>query len=42
VVIVVRDPLAVARSFAARAADPDDYWLAENDHRRAIAVEWDP
>jgi hypothetical protein len=38
VVVLVRDPLAVARSFRARAADPADWWPAENDHRLAIQM----
>ncbi|HEY7961888.1 MAG TPA: glycosyltransferase [Solirubrobacteraceae bacterium] len=38
VVVIVRDPLAVARSFRRRAADPEDWWPVENDHRLAIAM----
>ncbi|MFI5008675.1 MAG: sulfotransferase [Solirubrobacterales bacterium] len=36
--VLVRDPLAVARSFARRAADPGDWWPAENDHRLAVKM----
>jgi glycosyltransferase involved in cell wall biosynthesis len=38
IVVLVREPLAVARSFDRRAADPDDWWPAENDHRLAITM----
>jgi len=38
VAVLVRDPLAVARSFARRAADPADWWPAENDHRLAVKM----
>ncbi len=38
VAVLVRDPLAVARSFARRAADPEDWWPAENDHRLAVKM----
>jgi glycosyltransferase involved in cell wall biosynthesis len=36
VAVLVRDPYDVARSFQARAADPGDWWPAENDHRVAL------
>jgi glycosyltransferase involved in cell wall biosynthesis len=38
VAVLVRDPLAVARSFERRAADPADWWPAENDHRLAVKM----
>ncbi len=38
VAVLVRDPLAVAMSFARRAADPGDWWPAENDHRLAVKM----
>jgi glycosyltransferase involved in cell wall biosynthesis len=38
VAVLVRDPLAVARSFTRRARDPEDWWPAENDHRLAIRM----
>jgi hypothetical protein len=38
VLVLVRDPLAVAASFRRRAADPGDWWPAENDERLAIAM----
>jgi glycosyltransferase involved in cell wall biosynthesis len=38
VAVLVRDPLDVARSFSRRAADPEDWWPAENDHRLAIRM----
>lgn len=38
VAVLVRDPFAVARSFARRAADPEDWWPAENDHRLAVKM----
>jgi glycosyltransferase involved in cell wall biosynthesis len=37
-VVLVRDPLAVARSFRRRAADPRDWWPAENDHTLALSM----
>ncbi len=38
VAVLVRDPLAVARSFKRRAEDPEDWWPAENDHRLAVRM----
>jgi hypothetical protein len=38
VAVLVRDPLAVARSFARRAQDLADWWPAENDHRLAVKM----
>jgi glycosyltransferase involved in cell wall biosynthesis len=38
VIVMVRDPLDVARSFRRRAADPGDWWPAENDHRLAVEM----
>jgi hypothetical protein len=38
VVVLVRDPLAVATSFRRRASDPNDWWPAENDHRLAVEM----
>ncbi|HEY7830603.1 MAG TPA: glycosyltransferase [Solirubrobacteraceae bacterium] len=38
VLVLVRDPLEVARSFARRAADPRDWWPAENDHTLAMSM----
>ena len=38
VLVLVRDPLEVARSFRRRAADPQDWWPAENDHTLAIRM----
>lgn len=38
VVVLVRDPVAVAASFRRRAADPGDWWPAENDHRLALQM----
>ncbi len=38
-VILVRDLHEVAGSYRRRAADPDDRWPAENDHRLAIS-DW--
>jgi glycosyltransferase involved in cell wall biosynthesis len=38
VAVLVRDPLAVARSFRRRAEDPEDWWPAENDHRLAVKM----
>jgi glycosyltransferase involved in cell wall biosynthesis len=38
VLVLVRDPLDVARSFRRRAADPADWWPAENDHTLAVAM----
>ncbi len=38
VLVLVRDPLEVARSFRRRAADPDDWWPAENDHTLAVRM----
>ena len=36
--VLVRDPLEVARSFRRRAADPEDWWPAENDHTLAMRM----
>jgi glycosyltransferase involved in cell wall biosynthesis len=38
IVVMVREPVAVASSFASRAADPRDWWPAENDHRLAVQM----
>ncbi len=38
VLVLVRDPLDVARSFDRRAADPGDWWPAENDHTLALSM----
>lgn len=38
VAVLMRDPLAVARSFARRAEDPQDWWPAANDHRLAMTM----
>gem|GEM_PF-711519 len=38
VLVLVRDPLEVARSFRRRAADPHDWWPAENDHTLAVRM----
>jgi glycosyltransferase involved in cell wall biosynthesis len=38
VVVMVRDPLDVARSFRRRAADPGDWWPAENDETLAMKM----
>ena len=38
VVVMVRDPLAVARSFSRRAADSGDWWPAQNDHTLALTM----
>ncbi len=38
VVVMVRDPLDVARSFRKRAADPGDWWPAENDETLAMRM----
>ncbi len=38
VAVLVRDPVAVARSFKRRAEDPEDWWPAENDHRLAVKM----
>jgi glycosyltransferase involved in cell wall biosynthesis len=38
VVVLVRDPVAVAASFRRRARDPDDWWPAENDQRLAMQM----
>jgi len=38
VVVMVRDPLDVARSFRRRAADPGDWWPAENDETLAMRM----
>jgi len=35
-VLLLRDVRAVARSYIARAANPQDHWPAENDHRLAV------
>jgi glycosyltransferase involved in cell wall biosynthesis len=38
VLVLVRDPLEVARSFRRRAADPHDWWPIENDHTLAVRM----
>jgi hypothetical protein len=38
VVVLVREPRDVAASFRRRAADPEDWWPAENDHRLAMEM----
>jgi hypothetical protein len=38
VVVLVRDPVAVAASFRRRAHDPEDWWPAENDHSLAVRM----
>jgi hypothetical protein len=38
VIVMVRDLHAVAASFARRAADPEDWWPAENDHGYAVTL----
>jgi Glycosyl transferases group 1/Sulfotransferase family len=38
VVVLVRELPDVAASFRRRAADPDDWWPAENDHRAAVEL----
>jgi hypothetical protein len=38
VLVLVRDPLEVARSFRRRAGDPEDWWPAENDHELAVRM----
>ncbi|HST55764.1 MAG TPA: glycosyltransferase [Solirubrobacteraceae bacterium] len=38
VVVLVRELHDVAASFNRRAADPDDWWPAENDHRVAVEL----
>jgi glycosyltransferase involved in cell wall biosynthesis len=38
VLVLVRDPLEVARSFRRRAGDPQDWWPAENDHTLALRM----
>lgn len=38
VLVLVRDPLEVARSFRARARDPEDWWPAQNDHTLALRM----
>jgi hypothetical protein len=37
-VVMVREPVDVAASFRRRAADPQDWWPAGNDHRLAVAM----
>jgi len=36
VVFIIRQPFAVAKSFNARAADPDDAWSADHDYSVAV------
>jgi hypothetical protein len=38
VLVLVRDPLEVARSFRRRAGDAEDWWPAENDHTLAVQM----
>jgi glycosyltransferase involved in cell wall biosynthesis len=38
VLVLVRDPLDVARSFDRRARDPEDWWPAANDHTLAVRM----
>ena len=38
VLVLVRDPLEVARSFRRRAGDAEDWWPAENDHTLAVKM----
>ena len=37
-VVMVREPADVAASFRRRAADPQDWWPTENDHRPAVQM----